>query len=40
VACIVGAFVCAAVYPELRRYRARVGADAPTGADDRTAAGP
>jgi MFS family permease len=41
-ACIVGAFVCAAVYPELRRYRATVGADAPADAeaDGRAAAGP
>jgi MFS family permease len=38
-ACIVGAFVCAAAYPELRRYRATVGADAPAGADGRAAAG-
>ena len=42
VACIVGAFVCAAVYPELRRYRAEPaapdgGADGPEG---RAAAGP
>jgi MFS family permease len=40
VACIVGAFVCAAVYPELRRYRATVGAHAPADADGRAAAGP
>jgi MFS family permease len=40
VACIVGAFVCAAAYPELRRYRATVGADTPAGADGRAAAGP
>jgi hypothetical protein len=40
VACIVGAFVCAAVYPELRRYRATVGADASADADGRAAAGP
>jgi MFS family permease len=38
-ACIVGAFVCAAVYPELRRYRATAGS-APAGADGRAAAGP
>ena len=38
-ACIVGAFVCAAVYPELRRYRATVGG-APTGDEGRAAAGP
>ena len=42
VACIVGAFVCAAVYPELRRYRhepAEPGG-APSGAEGRAAAGP
>jgi MFS family permease len=42
VACIVGAFVCAAVYPELRRYRhePRAPGDEPTGAEGRAAAGP
>ncbi len=38
-ACIVGAFVCAAAYPELRRYRATAGA-AVVDADGRAAAGP
>jgi MFS family permease len=42
VACIVGAFVCAAVYPELRRYRHEPQAPrgAPSGAEGRAAAGP
>ena len=41
IACIVGAFVCAAVYPELRRYRHEPAPDdAPSGAEDRAAAGP
>jgi MFS family permease len=42
VACIVGAFVCAAVYPELRRYRHEPGAAGgePSGAEGRAAAGP
>jgi MFS family permease len=41
VACIVGAFVCAVAYPELRRYRAEPGGDAPSrGGEDRAAAGP
>ncbi len=39
-ACIVGALVCAAAYPELRRYRASVAAAAIDGVDDRAAAGP
>jgi MFS family permease len=38
-ACIVGAFVCAAVYPELRRYRA-TGGGAPAADHGRAAAGP
>jgi MFS family permease len=41
IVCIVGAFVCAAVYPELRRYRHETAPDgAPSGAEGRAAAGP
>lgn len=40
VACIVGAFVCAAVYPELRRYRAPVAGSIPAVDDGRASAGP
>jgi MFS family permease len=42
VACIVGAFVCAAAYPELRRYRHEPSAPGgePSGAEGRAAAGP
>ncbi len=41
-ACIVGAFVCAAAYPELRRYRHEPSAPAgePSGAEGRATAGP
>jgi hypothetical protein len=40
VACIVGALVCAAAYPELRRYRADLGAPGPAADEGRAAAGP
>ncbi len=41
VACIVGAAVCAAAYPELRRYRSAVAAEpAAAGEDGRAGAGP
>jgi MFS family permease len=40
IACIVGAAVCAAIYPELRRYRAAPTGPGATGAGDRAAAGP
>ncbi len=40
VACIVGAFVCAVAYPELRRYRADLVGPGPGGAEGRAAAGP
>jgi MFS family permease len=41
VACIVGAAVCAAAYPELRRYRSNVTAEpAAAGEDGRAGAGP
>jgi MFS family permease len=42
VACIVGAVLCAAAYPELRRYRAGPAASPgePSGAEGRAAAGP
>jgi MFS family permease len=40
IACMVGAAVCAAIYPELRRYRAGRTAAGTEGAQDRAAAGP
>ena len=42
IACIVGAFACAAAYPELRRYRHEPSAPGggPSGAEGRAAAGP